>query len=379
MIWVHPYSPRLHAWSLLLSLSPAGLANNVKKYKTEIIAIGNGTAGRETVQFVKNLQLGDAVTVEMVNESGASIYSASQIARDEFPDYDLTVRGSVSIGRRLMDPLAELVKIDPKSIGVGQYQHDVDQSSLKQGLDDTVISCVNSVGVELNTASKQLLTYVSGLGPQLAQNIIEHRNENGPFSSRKELQKVKRLGPKAFEQAAGFLRVADSDNPLDKSAVHPESYHIVDQMAKDLQCQLIELMQNEELRKKIKISTYVSDKVGLPTLQDIIDELAKPGRDPRKQFETFAFDESVSKMKDLQIGMQLPGIVTNVTNFGAFVDVGVHQDGLVHISELADKFVKDPTTVVKVHQKVKVTVTNIDIPRKRIALSMRTKRDEKLT
>ncbi len=351
----------------------------VKKYKTEIIAVGNGTAGRETVQFVKDLQLGKNITVEMVNESGASIYSASQVAREEFPEYDLTVRGSVSIGRRLMDPLAELVKIDPKSIGVGQYQHDVDQTSLKQGLDDTVISCVNSVGVELNTASKQLLTYVSGLGPQLAQNIIEHRNENGPFNSRKELQKVKRLGPKAFEQAAGFLHVADSKNPLDKSAVHPESYHIVDQMAKDLHCELIELMQNEELQKKIKVSTYVSDKVGLPTLQDIVAELAKPGRDPREQYETFTFDESVSKMEDLQVGMQLPGIVTNVTNFGAFVDVGVHHDGLVHISELADKFVKDPTTVVKVHQKVKVTVTNIDIPRKRIALSMRAKRDEKLT
>ncbi len=351
----------------------------VKKYDTEIIAVGNGTAGRETVQFVKELQLGSHITVEMVNESGASIYSASEVARDEFPDYDLTVRGSVSIGRRLMDPLAELVKIDAKSIGVGQYQHDVDQSSLKQGLDDTVISCVNSVGVELNTASKQLLTYVSGLGPQLAQNIIDQRNENGPFKTRKELQKVKRLGPKAYEQAAGFLRVADSKNPLDRSAVHPESYHIVDQMAKDLQCELIELMQNDELRKKIKISTYVSDKVGLPTLQDIVDELAKPGRDPREQYESFSFDESVSKPEDLQVGMQLPGIVTNVTNFGAFVDVGVHQDGLVHISELADKFVKDPTTIVKVHQKVKVTVTGIDLPRKRIALSMRTKRVEKLT
>ena len=351
----------------------------VKKYDTEIIAVGNGTAGRETVQFVKELQLGSHITVEMVNESGASIYSASQVARDEFPDYDLTVRGSVSIGRRLMDPLAELVKIDAKSIGVGQYQHDVDQSSLKQGLDDTVISCVNSVGVEVNTASKQLLTYVSGLGPQLAQNIIDQRNESGPFKSRKELQKVKRLGPKAFEQAAGFLRVADSKNPLDSSAVHPESYHIVDQMAKDLQCKLIDLMQNEELQKKIKISTYVSDKVGLPTLQDIVEELAKPGRDPRQQYESFAFDESVSKPEDLQVGMQLPGIVTNVTNFGAFVDVGVHQDGLVHISELADKFVKDPTTIVKVHQKVKVTVTGVDLPRKRIALSMRTKRVEKLT
>ncbi len=362
-------------------LNQAGetITNLVKKYDTEIIAVGNGTAGRETVQFVKELQLGSHVTVEMVNESGASIYSASEVARDEFPDYDLTVRGSVSIGRRLMDPLAELVKIDAKSIGVGQYQHDVDQSSLKQGLDDTVISCVNSVGVELNTASKQLLTYVSGLGPQLAQNIIDQRNENGPFKTRKELQKVKRLGPKAYEQAAGFLRVADSDNPLDRSAVHPESYHIVDQMAKDLQCELIELMQNDELRKKIKISTYVSDKVGLPTLQDIVDELAKPGRDPREQYESFSFDESVSKPEDLQVGMQLPGIVTNVTNFGAFVDVGVHQDGLVHISELADKFVKDPTTIVKVHQKVKVTVTGVDLPRKRIALSMRSKRDEKLT
>ena len=351
------------------------LTNLVKKYNTEIIAVGNGTAGRETVQFVKELELGNHVSVEMVNESGASIYSASEVAREEFPEYDLTVRGSVSIGRRLMDPLAELVKIDPKSIGVGQYQHDVDQSSLKQGLDDTVISCVNSVGVELNTASKQLLTYVSGLGPQLAQNIIEHRNENGPFKSREELQKVKRLGPKAFEQAAGFLRVSDSKNPLDKSAVHPESYHIVDKIVKDLKCDLVELMQNEELRKQINISTYVSDTIGLPTLQDIVEELAKPGRDPRQEYETFAFDESVTKMEDLQVGMELPGIVTNVTNFGAFVDIGVHQDGLVHISELADKFVKDPTTYVKVHQKVKVRVTNVDIPRKRIALSMKKKVD----
>jgi uncharacterized protein len=307
----------------------------------------------------------------MVNESGASIYSASEVARDEFPDYDITVRGAVSIGRRLMDPLAELVKIDPKSIGVGQYQHDVDQSELKRSLDDVVVSCVNRVGVDVNTASKQLLTYVSGLGPQLAQNIVSYRNENGPFKNRKQLMKVKKLGPKAFEQAAGFLRIRNGDNPLDASAVHPESYHIVDQMSADLGCKVNDLMQEESLRKKIHLDQYIDDQIGLPTLKDIMQELAKPGRDPREEFELFQFAEGIEKMEDLAIGMKLPGIVTNVTAFGAFVDIGVHQDGLVHISQLADKFIRDPNEVVKVQQKVMVTVIDLDLPRKRISLSMR--------
>jgi len=341
------------------------------KYKTKIIAIGNGTAGRETESFVKGLGLPAHIQVEMVNESGASVYSASEVARDEFPDYDVTVRGAVSIGRRLMDPLAELVKIDPKSIGVGQYQHDVDQSALKHGLDDTVVSCVNSVGVEINTASKQLLTYVSGLGPSLAENIMKYRNKNGPFKSRTSIKKVPRLGPKAFEQAAGFLRIADAENPLDRSAVHPESYGVVKTMAKDAGCTVDQLMTDVERRQKIKLQKYVNDKVGVPTLQDIMAELAKPGRDPRAEYESFKFEESVKTIEDLSAGMRLPGIVTNVTNFGAFVDIGVHQDGLVHISELADKFVKDPADFVKVHQKVIVTVLNIDIDRKRISLSMR--------
>lgn len=342
-----------------------------EKYKVNVIAIGNGTAGRETQTFVRELELPSHISLEMVNESGASIYSASDVAREEFPDYDVTVRGSVSIGRRLMDPLAELVKIDPKSIGVGQYQHDVDQTSLRHGLDDTVMSCVNSVGVEVNTASKQLLTYVSGLGPVLAQNVVTFRNNKGPFKSRKELQKVPRLGPKAFEQAAGFLRINDADNPLDRSAVHPESYAIVDAMAADLGCTVTQLMQDEELRKKIKLEKYTSETVGIPTLQDIVEELAKPGRDPRKEYESFAFEEAVNKIEDLQPGMVLPGIVTNVTAFGAFVDIGVHQDGLVHISELADRFVKDPAEIVKVQQKVRVTVLDIELDRRRISLSMR--------
>ena len=345
----------------------------VKLYKIEVIAIGNGTAGRETMAFIKSLNLPDTTSVEMVNESGASIYSASDVAREEFPDHDVTVRGSVSIGRRLMEPLAELVKIDPKSIGVGQYQHDVDQSLLKNGLDDIVISSVNAVGVEVNTASKQLLTYVSGLGPSLAENIVTHRNENGPFNSRQELTKVKRLGAKAFEQAAGFLRIHISKHPLDKSAVHPESYHIVEKMAANLDCTIDQLMTSEELRSKIALKDYVTDKIGMPTLLDIMEELAKPGRDPRQKFETFSFDESVKEIKDVQVGMKLPGIVTNVTKFGAFVDIGVHNDGLVHISEMADKFIKDPAEVVKVHQRVTVTVVDIDIARKRIALSLRNK------
>lgn len=340
------------------------------QYKVEAIAIGNGTAGRETETFVRGLNLGENIIILMVNESGASIYSASEAARQEFPDHDVTVRGSVSIARRLMDPLAELVKIDPKSIGVGQYQHDVDQTALKNTLDDVVVSCVNAVGVDLNRASAQLLTYVSGLGPQLARNIVAHRDTNGPFASRNKITEVPRLGPKAFEQAAGFLRIANGENPLDASAVHPESYAIVDAMAADLNCTVQDLMQDANLRKRIDIQKYVTDKVGLPTLNDIMDELAKPGRDPRRNFEAFAFSH-VTEMKELEPGMQLPGIVTNVTKFGAFVDIGVHQDGLVHVSELADRFIKDPADVVKVQQKVMVTVLEVDLDRKRISLSMR--------
>jgi uncharacterized protein len=342
-----------------------------KRFGIEAIAIGNGTAGRETETFIRNLGLPGEISVVMVNESGASIYSASEVAREEFPDIDLTVRGSVSIGRRLMDPLAELVKIDPKSIGVGQYQHDVDQSALKKSLDDVVASCVNGVGVEVNTASKQLLTYVSGLGPQLAKGIVEYRNEHGPFRSREELRKVPRLGPKAFEQSAGFLRIRDGENPLDGSAVHPESYHIVDTMAKDIGCFLPDLMNNEELRKKINLAHYVTKAVGMPTLNDIMSELAKPGRDPREKFESFQFTEGVGKIEDLKAGMKLPGIITNITAFGAFVDIGVHQDGLVHVSELSDKFVRNPSDVVKVYQKVMVTVLEVDIKRRRISLSLK--------
>ena len=341
------------------------------RFGIEAIAIGNGTAGRETETFVRGLGLPDSVNIVMVNESGASIYSASEAAREEFPGYDVTVRGSVSIGRRLMDPLAELVKIDPKSIGVGQYQHDVDQSALKKSLDDVVISCVNGVGVEVNTSSRQLLTYVSGLGPQLAKSIVEYRDGHGPFTSREELRNVPRLGPKAFEQAAGFLRIQDAPNPLDRSAVHPESYHIVDAMARDLGCSAGNLIQNEDLRKKIDLARYVTDKAGMPTLTDIMAELARPGRDPRQQFEAFEFASGVTKIEDVKAGMRLPGIVTNITAFGAFVDIGVHQDGLVHISELADRFVKDPAQVVKVHQKVTVNVLEVDLQRKRIALSMK--------
>ena len=341
------------------------------RFNIEAIAIGNGTASRETETFVRSLGLPKSITVVMVNESGASVYSASEAAREEFPDEDLTVRGSVSIGRRLMDPLAELVKIDPKSIGVGQYQHDVDAGLLKKSLDDVVVSCVNRVGVELNTASRQLLSYVSGLGPQLAGNIISHRNENGPFKSRAELKKVARLGPKAFEQAAGFLRIREARNPLDASAVHPERYGIVESMAKDLNCTVADLMRDPTLRQRIDLDKYVTEEVGRPTLNDIVTELAKPGRDPRKQFETFSFQEGVEKIGDLTVGMKLPGIVTNVTAFGAFVDIGVHQDGLVHISQLADCFVQDPSEVVKVQQKVHVTVMEVDEERKRIALSMK--------
>lgn len=342
-----------------------------RRFEIEAIAVGNGTGGRETESFVRSLELPKAITVVMVNESGASIYSASKAAREEFPDHDVTVRGAVSIGRRLMDPLAELVKIDPKSIGVGQYQHDVDQGALKNSLDDVVTSCVNRVGVEVNTASKELLTYVSGLGPTLAKNIIAQRDGNGPFRSRKELLKVPRLGPKAFEQAAGFLRIREGNDPLDASAVHPESYPIVERFARDLGCSVKDLMQEEELRQKIRLENYMTDKVGLPTLKDIMRELAKPGRDPREKFEAFSFAEQVNSIEDVKPGMKLPGIVTNVTKFGAFVDIGVHQDGLVHVSQLANRFVKDPAEVVKPQQKVTVTVLDVDLQRKRISLSMR--------
>ena len=347
------------------------LLSMIKKYQIEAIAIGNGTAGRETETFVKALKLPSTIPIVMVNESGASIYSASEVAREEFPTQDLTVRGAVSIGRRLMDPLAELVKLDPKSIGVGQYQHDVEQSALKRSLDDVVVSCVNGVGVELNTASKQLMAYVSGLGPALAASIVNYRNENGPFKSRADLKKVPRLGEKAFEQAAGFLRIRDGAHPLDGSAVHPESYEIVDRMAKDLNCSVRDLMRDAGLRQKIQLPKYVTETVGLPTLTDILDELAKPGRDPRQKFEVFSFQAGIEKMEDLKPGMKLPGIVTNVTAFGAFVDIGVHQDGLVHVSQLSDRFIKDPSEVVKVAQRVTVTVTEVDLPRKRIALSMK--------
>lgn len=346
-----------------------------EKFKIEAIAIGNGTAGRETKEFCDKINFGRPLPIVMVNESGASVYSASEAAREEFPEKDLTVRGSVSIGRRLMDPLAELVKIDPKSIGVGQYQHDVDQKKLKGSLDDVVISCVNSVGVEVNTASKQLLSHVAGLSEKIAAAIVEMRNDKGPFTDRQQIMKVSGMGPKTFEQAAGFLRIRSGKNPLDASAVHPESYPIIEKMAADLGCGVADMLGNDELRKKIDLKKYVTDTIGLPTLNDIMQELAKPGRDPREPFELFTFAEGVKEITDLKIGQKLPGVVTNVTNFGAFVDIGVHQDGLVHISELADKFVEKPSDVVKVHQKVEVTVTTIDVERKRIGLSMRSKPD----
>ena len=349
--------------------------NLCREFEIEAIAVGNGTAGRETEAFIRSLGLPGAIVTVMVNESGASIYSASDAAREEFPDLDLTVRGSVSIARRLMDPLAELVKIDPKSIGVGQYQHDVDQMELKQSLDDVVMSCVSGVGVDVNRASTQLLTYVSGLGPGLAKNILAYRNENGSFTTREDLKNVPRLGPKAFEQCAGFLRIQDGENPLDNSAVHPESYHLVETMAKDLDCTVSDLIKQAELRQQIKLSRYVSSNVGLPTLNDIMDELAKPGRDPRDKFEAFEFESGINAICDLIPGMKLPGIVTNVTRFGAFVDIGVHQDGLVHISQLADGFVKDPSDVVKVQQKVTVSVIDVDLERNRISLSMKSSPD----
>ena len=347
------------------------LVKLVEQYKIEAIAIGNGTASRETEQFVTSQRYDREVQVFVVSEDGASIYSASKTAREEFPEYDVTVRGAVSIGRRLMDPLAELVKIDAKSIGVGQYQHDVDQTKLKASLDQTVESCVNLVGVNVNTASKHLLTYVSGLGPVLAQNIVDYRTQNGAFHSRRELLKVPRMGAKAFEQCAGFLRISGAENPLDNSSVHPESYPIVEKMAKDLKCTVTDLINRKELRSRIQIEKYVTDTVGLPTLTDIMQELDKPGRDPRQQIEVFQFDPNVRTIDDLKEGMELPGIVTNITNFGCFVDIGIKENGLVHVSQLADKFVSDPTTVVSIHQHVRVKVLSIDHERKRIQLTMK--------
>lgn len=359
---IYPLDKKMEAEAVIKKL--------VYEYKIQAIAIGNGTASRETESFVKSLKL-DNIQVHMVSEQGASIYSASEIARDEFPKKDVTVRGAISIGRRLMDPLAELVKIDPKSIGVGQYQHDVEQKMLKESLDSVVESCVNLVGVELNTASKNLLSYVSGLGPSLAQNIVDYRAKNGAFGSRDELKKVPRLGAKAFEQSAGFLRINGAKNPLDNSAVHPETYPIVEKMAKDLGLKVADLINNVQIKSKINLSNYVTSTVGLPTLNDILSELQKPGRDPREALEEFEFAADVHKIEDLREGMILPGIVTNITAFGCFVDVGVHQDGLVHVSQMANRFIKDPNEVVKVHQKVQVKVTEIDVPRKRIALSMK--------
>lgn len=363
---IYPHPPKSET-----ALAGRKLVKLVEQYKIEAIAIGNGTASRETERFVTSQRYDREVQVFVVSEDGASIYSASKIARDEFPEYDVTVRGAVSIGRRLMAPLAELVKIDAKSIGVGQYQHDVDQSKLKASLDQTVESCVNLVGVNVNTASKHLLTYVSGLGPTLAQNIVDYRTENGAFHSRKELLKVPRMGAKAFEQCAGFLRIPQADNPLDNSAVHPESYAIVEKMAKDLKSSVADLIKNKELRSQIDIKNYVTDTVGLPTLTDILQELDKPGRDPRQKIQVFEFDKNVQTIDDLREGMELPGIINNITNFGCFVDIGVKENGLVHISQLADKFVSDPTTVVSMHQHVRVRVLSIDHERKRIQLTMK--------
>lgn len=363
---IYPHPPKSET-----ALAGRKLVKLVEQYKIEAIAIGNGTASRETERFVTSQRYDREVQVFVVSEDGASIYSASKIAREEFPEYDVTVRGAVSIGRRLMDPLAELVKIDAKSIGVGQYQHDVDQTKLKASLDQTVESCVNLVGVNVNTASKHLLMYVSGLGPTLAQNIVNYRAENGAFHSRKELLKVPRMGAKAFEQCAGFLRIPHADNPLDNSAVHPESYAIVEKMAKDLKCSVADLIKNKDLRSQIDIKNYVTDTVGLPTLTDIMQELDKPGRDPRQKIQVFEFDKNVQTIDDLREGMELPGIINNITNFGCFVDIGIKENGLVHISQLADKFVSDPTTVVSMHQHVRVRVLSIDHERKRIQLTMK--------
>ena len=349
----------------------AKLQMMIESYKIDAVAIGNGTASRETEEFLKHQRFNRDIQIFIVSEQGASIYSASKIARDEFPDYDITVRGAVSIGRRLMDPLAELVKIDPKSIGVGQYQHDVDQTKLKKSLDQTVENCVNLVGVNLNTASSHLLTYISGLGPQLAQNIVNYRAENGAFTSRKELMKVPRMGAKAFEQCAGFLRIPQAKNPLDNTAVHPESYCIVEQMAKDLGCSVAELIASRELRLKINPERYLSPTVGMPTLKDILQELDKPGRDPRGPIKIFEFDKNVRTINDLREGMELPGIVGNITNFGAFVDIGIKENGLVHLSQLADRFISDPNEVVSIHQHIRVKVLSIDMDRKRIQLTMK--------
>jgi uncharacterized protein len=362
---IYPHPPQNET-----AMSIKKILSLVNAYKIEAIAIGNGTASRETEEFIKWVKFESDIQVFVVSEAGASIYSASKTARDEFPDYDVTVRGAISIGRRLMDPLAELVKIDPKSIGVGQYQHDVDQQKLQKSLDDVVMSCVNAVGVEVNTASKHLLTYISGLGPQLAQNIVDYRAENGPFRTRKELLKVKRMGEKAFEQSAGFLRIRNAENPLDASAVHPESYHVVEKMSKDLGCDLRELIADENKRKEIKLEKYITPVTGLPTLKDIIQELAKPGRDPRSKIKEFIFAD-VHSLEDLNEGMIVPGIVTNITKFGAFIDIGIKQDGLVHISNLSRSYISDPSTVVKLHQQVMVKVIAVDIERKRVQLSMK--------
>ncbi len=362
---IYPHPPQNET-----AMSIKKLLTLVNAYKIEAIAIGNGTASRETEDFIKWVKFENDIQVFVVSEAGASIYSASKVAREEFPDYDVTVRGAISIGRRLMDPLAELVKLDPKSIGVGQYQHDVDQQKLQKSLDDVVVSCVNAVGVEVNTASQHLLTYVSGLGPQLAQNIVDYRSENGPFRSRRELLSVKRMGAKAFEQSAGFLRIRNADNPLDSSAVHPESYHVVEKMSKDIGCDVIDLISNETRRQEIKLEKYITPVTGLPTLKDIMDELAKPGRDPRSKIKEFSFAD-VHAMEDLSPGMVVPGIVTNITKFGAFVDIGIKQDGLVHVSNMSKSYTSDPSKVVKLHQHVMVKVLAVDIERKRIQLSMK--------
>ncbi|MCD7935353.1 MAG: RNA-binding transcriptional accessory protein [Tannerellaceae bacterium] len=363
---IYPHPPQNEK-----SKAAGKISQLVSTYDIQAIAIGNGTASRETEQFITNIRYDRKVQIFVVSENGASIYSASKIAREEFPEYDVTVRGAVSIGRRLMDPLAELVKIDPKSIGVGQYQHDVDQSALKKSLDQTVESCVNLVGVNVNTASKHLLTYISGLGPVLAQNIVNYRKENGPFSTRKELMKVPRMGEKAFEQSAGFLRIQGGKNPLDNSAVHPESYPVVEKMANDLGCTVEELIKDKELRKKLELKNYLTDKTGMPTLMDIMQELDKPGRDPRQAIQVFSFDPSIKTIEDLKEGQILPGIVTNITNFGCFVDIGIKENGLVHVSELADRFISDPSQVVSIHQHVKVKVLSVDLSRKRVQLSMK--------
>ncbi len=363
---IYPHAPQID-----FKIAAQKIRNAVSACKVEAIAIGNGTAGRETESFIKNIKFNRDIIAVMVNENGASVYSASAVAREEFPDYDITVRGAVSIGRRLMDPLAELVKIDPKSIGVGQYQHDVNQNALLKSLEDVVVSCVNLVGVELNTASKQLLTYVSGVGKILAENIIKYRNENGAFTSREDLKKVPRFGAKAFEQAAGFIRIRDAKNPLDTTAVHPESYKIVEKMSKDLSCKVTELIGNKELIKNITPDNYVTKTKGLPTLKDILEELDKPARDPRKEIEFYLFDRNIKTMNDLVIGKKYPGIVTNLTAFGAFVDLGIHQDGLLHKSQIADRFINDPSEVLHLNQKLIVKVTEVDIERKRIQLSMK--------